>query len=339
MNSIFIGINVIKRSLYDINSINFLIIFPILAALIVFIMFGGTGVMEIGITNEQEDDGLVEYINNSDKYNVQIFNEGELEQKIQNREIKAGIEFTALNQLKLIALKSDPEIHELRGFIEMYMSSVSLGVDIKQEEVSHDNKDTGSKMGLSIMAMFIIVFAGNGIGLLLEDKRLKTFARTFCTPIKQYEAVLGYMMANMALGIVQIIVFLFFTTFLFNIDWEISVLNVFILLLIYMIGAIGLAIGLAGFISDSTKYTMILMLTGVVTSFIGGSFFPIENLNSFIQRISIFTPQKWLMDSFDVLADGGSFSDIQMNILILLLFAIVMFSFGLKVLKPNFEDL
>lgn len=241
--------------------------------------------------------------------------------------------------MKLIASKSDTDIQELRGTLETYMSSVISGEKIEQNELGENKKTERSKMAIGMMTMFIIVFTGNSIALLLEDKKLKTFTRTFCAPVQGYETVLGYLVANILLGTVQIMIFLFFTTYIFNIEWGISVAYIFILLFIFMIGAIGLAIGLAGFISDSEKYNMVLMLTGLATSFLGGSFFPIENLNSFIQRISNFTPQKWLMDSFDVLANGGSFVDIQMNILILLLFGVVLFTFGVKTLRPNPEDL
>lgn len=340
MNSIVIGINIVKRTLHDINAINFLLISPILAGLIAVVMLGGSGIVDVGIANISEEDyGLVQYIDNNEKYNVQVYNDNELEEKIENREIKAGLLFTDVNQLKLIALQSDTDILELKGTIEVYMTSDKLEEEKKQNQMSQDDKTNQGKIAIGMMTMFIIVFAGNSMAILLEDKKLKTFTRTFCAPIQSYEAVFGYLMSNVLLGIVQIIVFLFFTTILFNIEWGISVFYVFTLLLIYMIGAIGLAIGFAGFISDSKKYNMVLMLTGVLTSLIGGSFFPIENFNSFIKTISHFTPQKWMMNSFDILANGGSFIDIQMNMLILLLFGVVLFTFGVKTLRPNPDDL
>ncbi|MTI65505.1 MAG: ABC transporter permease, partial [Firmicutes bacterium] len=195
------------------------------------------------------------------------------------------------------------------------------------------------KTAMGMFMMFVIMFVGNEMALLLEDKKLKTFTRAFTAPLKGYEMALGQLIANTLLGSLQILIFLFFTTVIFKVNWGVSIAYMFLILFIYMITAIGFAIGLAGIIKESEKYNMILMLIALVTSFLGGSFFPLENLNELINKISNFIPQRWVIDAFVKLSEGGTIFDIYTNILVLILFGLVLFTFGIKSLKPNLEDL
>ncbi|MCG8482986.1 MAG: ABC transporter permease, partial [Clostridia bacterium] len=334
MNSIVIASNTIKRLLREISSLSFLIIFPVLAAVLAMLMYGSSGVVELGIANISENDfSLVNYLEQSGKYHVQFIKDDSLEEKVKNKEIKAGITFPdnfvdllangKLDQLKLVVAKDDGEIQELSGIIEMYMASAVKGQYPTAENRLEDNKIEQGKTAIGMLTMFIIMFAGNGMVFLLEDKKLNTFARTYCAPLRGYEVVLGQLMANTMLGVIQIIIFLFFATVVFKIQWGASLLSIFAILFVYMIAAIGLAIGLVGFIKDSEKYNMAIMLTALSTSFIGGSFFPTEYLNEFIKKIANFVPQKWVMDSYVKLTQGGTLMDIQMNLFILLLFGIV----------------
>jgi len=346
MNSLIIASNVIKRLFKEIQFINFLILFPILAGVLTLVMFGKPSVLEIGVSNSLDNDlGIISYIEEGDKYNINLLEERETEKRVKDKTLDLGLIFpndftkgNLENKVKLIALKDKPEYQELRGIIENYIGATLSGKGVNDIE---DNKGSNEqpKVAIGMMTMFIIMFVGNGMALLLEDKKLKTFTRTFAAPLKGYEMVLGQLIANTLLGAVQISIFLFFTTFVFKIDWGVSIINIFVILFVYLIAAIGFAIGLAGFIKDSEKYNMVLMVISVATSFLGGSFFPLEYVNETIQKLSNFMPQKWVNEAFSQLANGASLIDIQTNLVILILFGVVLFTFGVKTLKPTVEDL
>lgn len=353
MNSIVIASNVIKRILKEINSISFLIVFPILAGILAMAMFGSPKTIEVGVANPPEKNfELVSYIDSKEEYNVTILSKDEIQSKIEKKDIEMGLIFPenygedmsnlTTNKIKLVSIEDGENVQTLRGNVEKYMASALGGLDSSidlEESNGVSSKEQQKTTALGMIMMFIIMFVGNGMALLLEDKKLKTFTRTFAAPLKGYEMALGQLMANTLLGTVQISIFLIFTTLVFKMDWGVPVINVFLILFTFMIAAIGFAIGLAGFIKDNEKYNMILMLLALASSFLGGSFFPLEYLSDFIKKISNFIPQKWALESFTTLSGGGSLEEITINLGILLLFGIVLFTFGVKTLKPNPDDL
>lgn len=352
MNSIVIAVNVIKRLLRETGALSFLLLWPLLAGVIAVLMIGNTSIMDIGIANGNNNDfGLVSFLEKSEEYNIQIIDEKVIEEKVESKELKIGLIFPdnfteginkgSSDRIKLITLKDDDETQKLRGRLEAYLESAVAGKPLTEDEslLQDNDKYQQSKTAIGMIAMFIIMFAGSGIVLLLEDKKLKTFMRTFSAPVREYQMVLGYLIACTFLGIIQIALFLTSSTVIFKLEWGTSIVNVFIILVIYLLAAIGFAIGLAGFVNDNEKYNLFLTFIAVITSFLGGCFLPIEYLNEGIQKISNFMPQKWLVDSLVKLVDGSTILDIRMNLLILLLFSVVFFTFGVKTLKPTVEDL
>ncbi|MBM7615700.1 ABC transporter permease [Alkaliphilus hydrothermalis] len=345
MNSILIALNVMRRLLRELTSLGFIFIFPVIAAVLAVLMFGGAEPIKLGLGNiPQNDYGLIDYIEATGKYDVLVVEEGNLQELIEIKKIKCGVVFPheigLENKIKLISQKQDEDVINLMGELEGYMAA-AIGGNPPQVEVTaeEEGKQHQAKVAIGMISMFIIMFIGTGMQLLIEDKRLKTFMRSFCAPLKEYEMALGHLMANFVLGVLQITVFLIVATIIFKYDFGTSILNVFLLLVIFLMTAIGLGIGVVGFVKDGEKYNMVVTIIAVTLSFIGGAFFPIEFMNDFIQKLSNLTPQKWLIEAFLKLWERQSILNIGNEIFILLLFGLVFFTFGVKTLRLTTEDL
>lgn len=348
MNSIVIGINLVKRMLKEINIFAFIFFLPILAATLGILMFGGKEKVILGVANPPKGDySVVQYLKDSNKYNIEYLEEGNIEEKLNNKEINIGVVFPedfsliSTSKIKVVTLKDGEEIQILKGEIEEYASTMLSGKDIKTYDKSKVDlkKHEQGKASIGMLSMFIVMFAGSSIGFLLQDKREKNFMRLFSTPVKEYEIVLAHMMANFILGLLQITLFLILTTFIFKIQWGASPWLVYIILIAYLISAVGFSVGLVGIVEDEEKYNLVLTLIAIVTSILGGGFFPTDSLSSVIRKISNFTPQKWMVDSYTILTEGGNINAIRTNLLVLLLFGVVFFTFGVKTLKPGERDL
>lgn len=351
MNSLVIAGNIIKRLTHELAALGYMILFPIFAAILAYVMFGSTNVIDVGISNIPKNDfGIVEYLQNTKEYNITIVDKNELQEKVLSEKIKVGISFpdnfkelniNSAQKIKLISLKEDETLQKLSGRINQYLSNAPSPerAVIANSSQNVNSKIEQSKLSLGILTMFILMFIGTISGSLLEDKNKKTFMRNFCAPIREHEMMLGYLISNTLLGCIQIIIFLCVSTLIFKTEWGTSILNVFIVLLFFMIASIGFTVGIAGFISDQQKFNMVVMLSAVTTSFLGGEMLPIKFMNNIFQKIANFIPQKWVIDSYMKLALGKSLLDIRFNLLILLLFGLVFFTFGVKTLKPTVEDL
>ncbi|MEW9095781.1 MAG: ABC transporter permease [Clostridiaceae bacterium] len=348
MNSIVIAINLIKRMLKEINIFGFIFFLPILAAVLAVVMFGNTEKVTVGIANFQSVEySLVEYLKDSGKYDIRLFEEGQIEEKVKDKDIEIGVIFqkefssNSKDKIKIVSLNNNEDVQMLRGEIEGYLAVLMSGKEmIEYEKVTLKSKEyEKGRASIGLLSMFILMFAGSSIGFLLEDKREKNFMRLFSTPVKEYEVVLAHIMANFLLGILQVTLFLVVSTFVFKIKWGISPLWVFVILAAYLVTSVGFSVGLVGVVDDSEKYNLILTLTAIVTSILGGGFFPTDSLNIVIRKISSFMPQKWMVDSYMKLVNGGGISSIQINLLVLLLFGVVFFTFGIKTLRPGERDL
>ncbi|QNO15566.1 ABC transporter permease [Alkalicella caledoniensis] len=346
MVSIWIAKNIISRLFREIQTYIFLIIFPILSAFIALAMVSNVSSITVGVAG-LENKEMLEYFQLSDSYEFIEVPGNRINNFVKNGEVDYGIIFpngllsSMENGLKpsaeLVAMNNTTEATELTGFLNGMLEAIHTGGN--QTPVNTDHVAELTRVGVGIMTMFIIMYIGYGVGVILEDKKEKTFMRSYSAPISSYSMVLGNLLANILLGVIQLLIFIVFSTYVLGFDWGISLINLFIILFVYMITVIGLAVGLMGFISDNEKYFAVTIIVATASCMLGGSFFPLEYMNTTLQKIANFLPQKWVMESYDVLYLGGSLYDIRTNLIILALFAIALFSFGIKTLKPQEEDL
>lgn len=352
MNSMVICMNVIRRMVKEINVFLFLIILPVLGGVLAIAMAGRPAVVDIGIANVSSSSRpLVQALTDSGKYKVHLVRPQDMESMVQDKEISVGIllpenfdsaaDGESIEKVKLVSRKNNNILTELNVFVNKYMKSVREGSLEAADKVSSGRAEDMEvpRMAMGMLTMFMLMFTGAGMGLILEDKKSKTFMRVFCTPLREHEMVLGNLMANMLLGIFQILLFLLSTKYILGIDWGTSMWNVFLILCTFLLTAIGLGIGLMGFIRSNEVFSIANTIIATMTCMLGGSFFPTSMMSGALKKLSNFLPQKWAMEAFEKVYGGGSTADIGLNLLILLLFGAVFFTFGVKVLKPAAEDL
>lgn len=358
MNSIVICLNTIKRLIQQKLSFGFLVVFPVLAGLFIVLMMGKAGETKQIVAIANLDKGtmggeLTRFLRASDVFEITDSNTGNMERKIENNEYSCGI-IIPENFTDSIAVKKDTLVRlveftpsaagqQAKEMINMYLNGVYSGKTLKIDTGSIEDKTSPitdqTRTYLGFLLIMVMTFMGTGIGMILEDKKEKTYMRTFAAPVRDYEMVLGNVLASFLLGLVQVILYLTFTTVLFHVDWGTSLINVIIISIIYLFSAVGIAVGISGFITDNQRYIMVNLISIVPVSILGGCFFTVKWFPDSIQKLADFIPQKWAMEALEKLAAGNEFSSIWMNLLILVLFGVVFFTFGVKTLRIEDEDL
>lgn len=349
MASLWIAKNIITRLFREMQTYFFLIGFPILSGFIALAMVSGFSVQTVGVAG-LENQGMLEHLKFSEMYEFVKLEESQINSSLEKGEIAFALKLPngllpALTgekpEAEVIALNNTIEVLQFTEVINGFLNGLYTG----QSNLDEHNQDyikaqmEKPRIGVGIMTMFIIMYIGYGIGVILEDKKAKTFMRSFSAPIKSYDMVLGNLLANILLGVIQLLIFITFTTFVLRFQWGISLAHLFILLFVYMITVVGLSVGIMGFVSNNEVYFAISVVVATATCMLGGSFFEVSMMNNSLQKISNFFPQKWVMDAFETLYYGGSIEDIRFNLFILVLFALALFSFGIKTLKPQESDL
>ncbi len=348
MASIWIAKNILTRLFRELQTYIFLIFFPILSAFIAIAMVSGQSTLVVGVSGLEES-SMLEYFNYNSQYEFIEITEGDIDKALEEKTIDFALKLpnglrATINEgvtpvAEVIALNNTTELQEITGIVNGILNFFYTGDDGIFNHGTDSNAMEKPRIGVGIMTMFIIMYISYGIGVILDDKKEKTFMRSFTAPVKSHDMVLGNLMANLLMGIVQLTIFLVFSTFVLNFQWGVSLVHLFILLFIYMITVIGLSVGVMGFISDNEKYNAVTIVIATATCMLAGSFFPLEHMNPTLQKLANFFPQKWVMESFDQLYRGSSLSDIRLNLMVLVLFAVALFSFGIKTLKPREEDL
>lgn len=349
MNSLTIAINYARRIIREYQSIVLMFVFPLLIGVLTINIHSYNVVEKVGISNKYNDSHpVLKLIKSSGKFEVKYLEQNEIKNKLFLKEIDMGViipddfEMKLLRKekapVKIICLTQNSNVIYLRLIFEEFIRT-SLNKSSPQHLIVVKNNYGAQRTSMGFFLLFILLFSGTCTELLIEDKKNKTYIRYFCAPVKEYELYLGTFINNLILGAVQILFFLLITKYVFNFDWKIPVIYVFSILVTFLITSIGISIGLVSLIKDNKVYSLANALISIFTCFISGSYFSSSLMGENLDRIANFFPQKWAIQSYERLVNGYSFADIQQNLLILLLFAAVFFTFGVNALRPSESDL
>ncbi|MCX7749890.1 MAG: ABC transporter permease [Clostridia bacterium] len=352
MNSVIIAINIFRRLVREVHAIAFLLIFPVLGGIFCVVLVSHYEISKIGITYIlPKENALHKAITDTGKFEVVFVREDEIEKKLKRREIEIGLilpkdfESKVLDrkhiQIKVQGLKQNANLIHMRTMAEYYMQSVYTGDkdQVAQYLANSKNNIPAQRGSIGFLLLFILLFTGTCMELLLEDKKCKTFMRTFCAPVKEYEMVIGNVLACLALGVTQILIFLLVTKYIFHFDWKLPITYVFLILFSFLLSSVGISVGLIGFIHDNKVYSMANALISLFTCFIGGALFSSNLMGETMDKIASFFPQKWAMRTYEKMVDGSTLYDVSLNLAILILFGAVFFTFGIGNLKPTDQEL
>ncbi len=187
-------------------------------------------------------------------------------------------------------------------------------------------------------AVFFCLFGLNAVvATILQEKEDGTFRRLLIAPVRKYALLTGKMLAQFLvtlaqLGILFIVGFLVFHIHLGNIP-------AFVLLLISTsFATTGLGIALVSVVKTRRQLTPIVTLVTLVTSAIGGAWWPLWIEPTWMQNIAKLGVTAWAIEGLNnTMIYNRSFLDILPNILgllgyglICLLIALRFFSFQEK---------
>ncbi len=347
MNSIKIAANLIRRLLKDPFSIALILILPLLGGLLSVFLFSKSSTEKIAMANIEQKSRLIKAIEATGAFKVSIADEKEINQLVKEKKVKVGVimpenQKTAANgKAQILYIKQDSNVMKINTIIDNFLAGEeNPSANFTGEpDAQPSNSSREPNAAIGFLLMFIFMFAGTCMNMILEDKNSKTFTRMFCAPVRNYEIILGNLLADLILGIVQIGMFLITAIYILNLDFGVSALSLFIILVFYLIASIGINIALAGLIKSAQALALLNFIMAGCMSAMGGSFVPVSMMSSDMKAVANFIPQKWAMEAFDKLIAGNSFIDLQLNLLILLLFGAVFFTFGVKVLVPAEDEM
>ena len=142
-----------------------------------------------------------------------------------------------------------------------------------------------------IMAMTVMMSVMTGLPVAIsQEKEIGTMDGMMVAPINRLSILLGKTIAQTGRGLIQGVIILALAIGIFGVAIQGSILLVFALLLLGVFSFVGLGIVVTSFTKDQETAQMLMMTLMFPMMFLGGVFFPIQQMPWYMQDISKFLP-------------------------------------------------
>ncbi len=169
---------------------------------------------------------------------------------------------------------------------------------------------------LMVMTMMLTSLA------IVKEKELGTLEQLVVTPIKPYQLIIGKLTPFFLIGVVDVVLVIFFASLVFSLPVKGGALLLLFLTLIFLMTTLGLGL----FISTISRTQQQAMMTAIFffmlpMIFFSGFVFPIENMPKIIQYVSYLMPLRY----YFVIVRGLFLKGVGLNILWTQALALLMF--------------
>lgn len=192
---------------------------------------------------------------------------------------------------------------------------VVLSVEKRDENIPMGVE--ASSPGFAVMfVMMGVCFAGVAM---VQERHNKTLARLLTTPTEKFFLIFGKMLGFFLVGFIQFMILILFGQLVLKVNWGNLPLGVLLLVISYVLSVTGLGTLLSVVVRTSAQAGAFAVLISVVTSMLGGAWWPIEIVPKFMQTIARFTPQYWAINGFNkIITRGFGIIEILPNFYVLL---------------------
>ncbi len=205
-----------------------------------------------------------------------------------------------------------------------------LSVEKRNEEVPIGMN--ASSPGIAVMfVMMGVLFAA---AAMVQERHTKTLARLLTTPTRKFSLISGKMSGFFLIGFIQFLILIFFGQFVLKVNWGNSPMAVLLITISYVLSVTGLGTLLSVFMRTSAQADAFAVLISIVTSMLGGAWWPIEIVPNFMQNIARFTPQYWAINGFNkIITRGFGVMSILPNFYMLIAISVITFFFAILLFK------
>jgi len=183
-------------------------------------------------------------------------------------------------------------------------------------------------------AIFFALFGINtAAGTILQEKEDGTFRRLLIAPVNKYALLGGKLLAQFILTLAQLTFFFVVGYFAFHLNIG-SLPAVIALLIGASFAATGLGILLVSAVKTRRQLNAIVPLVVLVTSAIGGAWWPLFLEPTWMQQIAKIGLTAWAMEGLNgVMIYGKDFLQVAPDILGLLAYGIICFVIGTRLFR------
>ncbi|MFQ6112718.1 MAG: ABC transporter permease [bacterium] len=142
---------------------------------------------------------------------------------------------------------------------------------------------------LTMVSMFL-----TSMGL-VREKEIGTLEQLMVTPIKTWQLIVGKVLPFLILGFFELSLMLFVAFVVFRLTVVGDLLLLFILAALYLLSTLGLGIFISTLAKTQQQAMFISWFFMIFMIFMSGFFFPVENMPSFVQKITYLDPMRYFI--------------------------------------------
>lgn len=158
------------------------------------------------------------------------------------------------------------------------------------------------------MITLIIMYGSLTAAQLIDGERKRnTSVRLLVSPITKGEIFAGKIMGNLLQNVVYVTIVVLICKYMFNIYWGDRLGLVLFVLFTQVVFSLSLGLGFSYMIKGNASSSILMMIIQV-GAFIGGSYFPLQDVTGILRTITRYSPLEWTNEALlqIIYADNGS---------------------------------
>ncbi|WP_439818787.1 ABC transporter permease [Weissella paramesenteroides] len=180
--------------------------------------------------------------------------------------------------------------------------------------------------------VFFFVFLISGIAL-LRERTTGTLKRLLATPVKRGEIITGYLSGYGIFALIQTLLIVFYSTYVFDIQILGSIWNVLLINVLMAMVALTMGLFISTFAASEFQMMQFIPIVVIPQVFFSG-IIPVDQMAGWLQVIGHIMPLYYGANAMsDVVAKGFSITQIWPNLLALLLFATLFLALNLNAMR------
>ena len=169
-----------------------------------------------------------------------------------------------------------------------------------------DQRHILDRIAPGLIGVFVLffVFILTGVSF-LRERAQGTLERLLTTPVGRADILGGYLLGFLLFAGIQSLVILLYTIFALRIDYEGSLWQIFVLLVVVTVVAVNLGIFLSTFARNEFQVVQFIPVILLPQIFLSGAVLPAEQLPSYFQAVGKVLPLTYAVDGLKALMLQG----------------------------------
>ena len=231
---------------------------------------------------------------------------------------------SALNSAVLIGQRAFGEEEIFHAGWNVYLEG-RFAVERTSAEIRDTNASLAS-MGFLIMSMLFL--SSFSTMYMVHDRQNRVVMRILLTPVSLRRYMVESIISFLAISVLQVLAVLAILHVVFGFYFGPQPQLLVLILLLFSLVSVALGVSISNFVPNARAASPIASLLITPMCMLGGCFWPRQVMPQFLQDVSQFVPTAWAMDGAVKVVNGASLANLQMEIVVLLLFASVFLLLG-----------